>query len=816
MKNLNKLYPHFLAILGFVVVSLIYFYPVLQGKKIYQSDIAQYTGMAKELNDYRKATGEEAYWTNSAFGGMPTYQLGAHYPHNYIKDLDLVIRFLPRPADYLFLYFIGFYILLRVLKTDPLKAFFGALAFGLSTYLVIILGVGHNAKAHAIAYMPVVVAGVILVFQRRYLLGGLLTLIAAALEINANHFQMTYYLLLLLIIIGIFFIVRIVKSKDFKHLWISVGVFGVAGVLALGMNATNLMATAEYADFSTRSNSELTFNPDGSPKESTNAMTYDYITEYSYGPAESFNLIVPRFMGGSSGNEQFPEESHLVEYLQTMQIGEGQYLSQAQALEIASGMPTYWGEQPIVAAPAYIGAIVFFFFVLAMFVEDRKIKWAFLAGAIVSLLLSWGKHFPLLTDFFIDYFPMYNKFRAVASIQVILELCLPVLAVMGFYTFFKLDKDRQWKALWQTAAVTLGLLLLLQLIKGSFSFAGPHDQLIAQSYGQGFVDALEEDRKDFYSADLLRSGMLILAVAVVLWLYTRQKLKQSTAVVLAGIIMVFDLFFIDKKYVNESDFRSASQIDKPFEPTMADEQIQQDTAHYRVFNVNENLNGASTSYFHKSIGGYHAAKPRKLQQLFEYQIANNNIGVLNMLNVRYVIQDTETGESVPTYNPDANGNAWFVSRVKTVDSPDEAMRALDKLDFKREAVINKAKFPNAVTQPVYRVDSTATITLESYKPDYLKYTSNNSQDGMALFSEMYYAHGWNAYIDGKQVPHFEANYAIRGLKVPAGKHVIEFRFEPQVVKTGSTIALISTLVVLLLIAAGIYYWRKERSGESIA
>lgn len=809
MKNLNKLYPHFLAILGFVVVSLVYFYPVLQGKKIYQSDIAQYTGMAKELNDYRKETGEEAYWTNSAFGGMPTYQLGAHYPHNYIKDIDTFLRFLPRPADYLFLYFLGFYILLRVLKTDPLKAFFGALAFGLSTYLIIILGVGHNAKAHAIAYMPVVVAGVILVFQRRYIAGGVLTLVAAALEINANHFQMTYYLLLLLIVVGIYFIVRIIKAKDYRHLGITIGTFAIAGIVALGMNATNLMATAEYANYSTRSNSELTFNPDGSQKENTNAMTYEYITEYSYGLTETLNLIVPRFMGGSTGNEQFPEESHLVEHLQTMQVGEGQYLSKEQAIEIASGMPTYWGEQTIVAAPAYIGAIVFFFFVLAMFVENRKIKWAFLAGVILSLMLSWGRHFPLLTDLFIDYFPMYNKFRAVSSIQVILELCMPVLAVMGFYSFFKLEKDKQWKALWQSAAIALGLLLLLQLIKSSFSFAGAHDQLIAQSYGQEFVDALREDRKDFYSADLLRSGMLILAVAVVLWLYIQQKLKQSTAVILAGVVMVFDLFFIDKKYVNESDFRSASQVDKPFEPTMADEQILQDTTHYRVFNVNENLNGASTSYFHKSIGGYHAAKPRKLQQLFEYQVAKNNIGVLNMLNVKYVIQDTESGENVPTYNPDANGNAWFVSRVKTTTNPNETMKALDKLDFKREAVINKTEFPGVVTQPVYQVDSTATIKLDTYKPDHLKYTSNNSHDGMALFSEMYYANGWNAYIDGRQVPHFEANYAIRGLKVPAGKHVIEFKFEPQVVKTGSTIALISTLLMLALVVAGVYYWRKK-------
>lgn len=815
MKNLNRLYPHLLAILGFVLVSVIYFYPVLEGKKIYQSDIAQYTGMAKEQNDFRKETGEEPYWTNSAFGGMPTYQLGAKYPHNYVKAIDETLRFLPRPADYLFLYFAGFYVLLMVLKTDPLKAFFGALAFGFSTYLIIILGVGHNAKAHAIAYMPLVIAGFVMVFHRRYIAGGLLTMIAAALELNANHIQMTYYLFLLLLVMGIWFLVGIIKNKEYRHLGISLGVLVFAAILAVGSNATNLMATSEYAKYSTRSDSELTFEPDGKPKASANAMTYDYITEYSYGLAESFNLIAPRLFGGSSGQESLPEDSHIVEYLQTLQVAEGEYISKEQAVEMAAGgMPTYWGDQPIVAAPAYIGAVVFFLFVLGMFAEQRKIKYAFLIGAIASLMLSWGKNFPVLTDFFIDYFPMYNKFRAVASIQVLLEVCMPVLAVMGLYSFFTLEKEKQWKALWQSAAVSLGLIAVLFVLKGMFSFTGLQDQQIVQGYGpygQGMLDALKADRKVMYSADLLRSGFLILISAAAFWLYTKQRISQVTAVVIVGLFMVADLFFVDKRYVDSTAFQSASKVDMPFEATVADQQIMQDTTNYRVFDIDGNLNSARASYFHKSIGGYHAAKPRKLQQIFEYQLARNNMDVLNMLNVKYVIQSDENGQPVPTLNGQANGNAWFVSKVRIANSADEEMKALNKLDTKNSVVINKAKFPDAVTKTTFVKDSTAAIKLVAYEPNFLKYVSNNLNEGLAVFSEMYYAQGWNAYIDGKPVPHFEADYTLRGLKVPAGKHSIEFRFEPQVVKTGSTIALISFILMIVLAGAGIYLWRKKQS-----
>ena len=800
MKILNKFYPHALAILGFVLISLIYFYPVLQGKQIFQSDIVQYTGMAKEQNDFRASDHVEPYWTNSAFGGMPTYQLGAKYPHDYIGMIDDVLRFLPRPADYLFLYFLGFYGLMLVLKIDPLKAFFGALAFGFSTYLIVILGVGHNAKAHAIAYMPLVIAGFILVFRKKYVLGGLITMFAVALEINANHFQMTYYLLIFLLILSGYFIYQDVKEKQYKSLLYSFGVLAVAGIFAIGANATNLLATTEYANFSIRGKSELTFNPDGSKIIGNSAMSKEYITEYSYGIAESFNLIAPRIFGGSN-NEALGKDSKMYDFM----IGQG--VPEAQANDFVSGMPTYWGDQPIVAAPAYIGAVVFFLGILALFIDKRKIKYVFLSGAIIALVLSWGKNFPALTDFFIDYVPIYDKFRAVSSIQVILELCFPVLAIMGLQSFMKSEKEEQLQALWQTAAIGLGTLVILFLLKGMFSFSGGSDSYFLKSYGPGFVDALKEDRKSLFSADLLRSGFFILLSAGVLWMFIKNKLAQNTTVILVGLLMIFDLFFVDKKYVSGKDFVSGREVEVPFQESPSDTQILKDTTHYRVFEVNGLLN-ARSSYFHKSIGGYSAVRPRRMQQLFDYQIAKNNMEILNMLDVKYVIQTDKENKEFPTSNPNTNGNAWFVSQVKLVNSADEEMKALDSLDSKNVAIVNSKDFE--IKNTAFAKDSTASITLDSYKPNHLKYTSNNANEGLAVFSEIYYGKGWNAFIDGKKVDHIRVDYVLRGLQIPAGKHSIEFKFEPEVIKTGSTITLISAAGMLLLLVGGIYFERKKR------
>jgi hypothetical protein len=826
MKILNKLYPHLSALAGFILVSIIYFYPVLQGKQIYQSDIAQYTGMAKEQNDFRAVQDAEPYWTNSSFIGMPTYQLGANYPHDYIGKLDNLIRFLPRPADYLFLYFLSFYALMLVLRVSPLKAFFGALAFGLSTYLIIILGVGHNAKAHAIGYMPLVVAGVILVFRRKYVVGGLLTMIAAALEINANHFQMTYYLLILLLAITVYYIYKYIKNRDYKTLVYSVGVFVLAGLLALGANAANLLATAEYTDFSMRGKSELKINADGSPNSTTSAMDYDYITEYSYGVAESLNLIAPRLFGGSNG-ENVGTESESYNYLINMGAPAD------QALGFVTQLPTYWGDQPIVAAPAYIGAVVFFLAVLALFTDKRKIKYAFLAGAIISLMLSWGKNFSLLTDFFINYVPLYDKFRAVSSIQIVLELCFPVLAIMGLQSFFTQEKDLQWKSLWRTAAVTLGLVALLFIFKNSFSFTTPGDERW-QQMGPDFIKALVADRKSLYSADLLRSGFLIFLSAGILWLYMQKRLAHTTAVVIVGIIMVGDLYFVDRRYVkaDENTFISRREVEQPFQPTEADTEILKDTSDYRVYEIQGRLQ-ARTSYFHRSVGGYSAVRPRRVDQLFEYHIENNLntiIGtidtttisltqkhpVLNALNVKYIILATNQGTDVPILNPHTNGSAWFVSEIKTVSTPDEEISTFGKIDSKKTAIINQTEFGEQVKSKTFIVDSLARITVSQHEPNYIKYNIQNSNPGFAVFSEAYYANGWNAYIDGNKVPHVRTDYILRGLNIPAGKHVVEFKFEPQVVKTGGTISLLSSIVMLLLLAGGIYYASRSKEEDKVS
>ncbi|MGN7809352.1 YfhO family protein [Flavobacterium sp. 22076] len=811
MKIVNKFYPHALVVLGFILVSLIYFYPVLQGKQIFQSDIAQYTGMAKEQNDFRAAEHAEPYWTNSAFGGMPTYQLGANYPNDFVGKIDDMLRFLPRPADYLFLYFLGFYGLLLVLKTDPLKAFIGAIAFGFSTYLIIILGVGHNAKAHAIAYMPLVIAGFILVFQKKYIWGGLLTMFAVALEVNANHFQMTYYLLIFLLILSGYFTFNFIKDKEYKPLLTAIGTLAVAGIFAIGANAANLMATSEYAKFSTRSNSELTFNPDGTKKTNENALSREYITEYSYGIAESFNLIAPRLFGGSN-HENIGTDSSMYSFM--MEQG----VPASQAEDFVSGMPTYWGDQPIVAAPAYIGIVVFFLAVLALFIDERKIKYVFLSGALFSLVLSWGKNFSLLTDFFIDYVPMYDKFRAVSSIQVILELCFPVLAVMGIQSFFKAKEEPklQQKALIQTGVFGIGVILILVFAKGFFHFTGSNDNYFLQSYGAAFVDALKEDRKSLYLADLLRSGFFIVVTFGALWLFIKNKFSQTTTLVIVALLMIFDLFFVDKKYVSAKDFVSPVQIAAPFQETPADAKILEDTTHYRVFEVNGNMSSARASFFHHSIGGYHAAKPRRMQQLFDYQIAKNNLEVLNMLNVKYVIQTDKEGKEIPTINPDANGNAWFVSSVKLVNKADEVMKTLDHLDTKKVAVFNvhehEGKFRNARMKKQW--DTTGTIKLVQYKPNYIKYQSDNRKDGLAVFSEIYYKNGWNAYIDGQLTDHFPVDYVLRAMEIPGGKHTIEFKFEPNVIKTGGTINLVSSIGMFVLLIGGIYFERKKFSEQA--
>ena len=794
--SIKASFIHFFALAFFVAAAIAYFHPVLQGKVIRQSDIIQYTGMAKEQNDYRAANKEEPYWTNSAFGGMPTYQLGANYPHNYIKKLDKVLRFLPRPADYLFLYFLGFYMLLCCMKVDYKLAVLGALAFGFSTYLVIILGVGHNAKAHAIAYLPMILGGILLTFRKQYFWGFILTALAMALEVNANHYQMTYYFMLLVLVLGVVFLIDAIKKGKLKHYFSSVGLLLLAVILGVSANATAIMATKEYADWSTRGKSELTINPDGTPKQQLEGLDKDYITQYSYGLAESLNLFVPRLFGGSN-NEDLGQDSKTYEFLTD------QGLSRAKALEFSSGLPLYWGQQPIVAAPAYVGAVVFFLFILGLFLVKGKTKWWLLVGTLLSLILSWGKNFGILTDLMIDYFPLYNRFRAVSSIQIILELCMPIMAILALRDLLKdkVKKTSKLNALKASFLIVLGLGISIFLMKGLFDFTALNDATYQRYFGDELMAMIQRDREAVYINDTLRSLVYVSLTAVALWLFLKGKLKQNLLIVLVAVFICFDLIGINLRYVNKDDFVSRRSMNEPFQETTVDKQIKEDTAIYRVYDTSEGLNGARTSYFHKSIGGYHAAKPAMIQDLFDFHIYENNRDVLNMLNVKYVIQQDEEGRRIASINPEAYGNAWFVELMLPVRSANEEITSLDSLDLKNQAVVNTNDFP-LITQFRFQKDSTSIVSLTNYQPNMLSYKTTNTHEGVVVFSELYYPQGWQAFVDGQSVPYFRVNYGLRALRIPAGEHTVEFKFEPKVIQQGSTISLASSILLLLILVGG--------------
>ncbi|WP_298534039.1 YfhO family protein [uncultured Algibacter sp.] len=805
---IKRLLPHILVLLGFVIISLVYFNPVLKGKAIFQNDIVQYIGMSKQQKDFKAETGEETYWTNSAFGGMPTYQLGARYPHNYIKKLDLALRFLPRPADYLFLYLLSFYVFLLVLKVDFKLAALGALAFGFSTYLIIILGVGHNSKAHAIAYIPLVLSGMILVFQKKYIGGFFLTTIAMGLELVSNHFQMTYYLLLLVIVLGVAYLVDAYKKKELPHFFRSIGVLFGAVVLSIALNATNILATNEYVKESKRGKSELTINPDGSPKEATSGLDKEYITQFSYGIVETFNLFIPRFMGGGS-YEDVGKDSATYEAFRKLGA------TTTQAAQEVKRTPTYWGDQPIVEAPAYVGAVVLFLFVYALFLVKGRLKWWLVGGALLSLLLSYGKNqpFTFLTDFFIDYVPLYNKFRAVSSIQIILELCVPALAIFGLVRLFNdfEKKEDKLKALKYTVSITGGLALVFLLFKSSlFEFVGVNDGFYRQNYGQGYVDAIKADRKTIFTEDTIRTLVLVLLSAGTIFMFLRDKLKEKWVIVGFCVLILFDLVGVDRRYVNNDDFVSGVKMSKPFQASEVDKYILKDKSHYKVYDL---VSGPSKpSYFHNSLNGYNAAELRRYREVFDFYLAKNNINVLSMLNTKYIVAQDEEGNAFPYENDQVNGNAWFVKKLEKVGSANQEILALDSLDTKQKAVYfphNKTKNFNTIKNS-YSVDSLAVIDLVEVKPNYLKYNTRNSNEGFAVFSEVYYGHGWKTFIDGKEVYHMRVNYILRGMPIPAGNHSIEFKFEPDVVKTGSNIALASSILFGMLFFSALFYEFKKR------
>jgi len=800
--NFKQIIPHIVSLSLFVVVALMYFNPVLNGKKISQSDITQHIGMAKEVNDFRKATSEEPYWAESAFSGMPTYPIGTYFPNDYITSLDRFIRFLPRPADYLFLYFLSFYILLLAFKVDWKIAIVGSLAFGFSTYLIIIFGAGHNSKAHAIAYMPLVLAGIVFIFKKRYLLGFIVTSIATALEIKANHPQMTYYLLFAILILGVVELIDAIKKNKTKQFVTQSSIIIVAMLLAVGVNSSRLLATKEYADVSTRGKTALTINPDGTKKEVTTGLSKEYITQFSYGKAETFNLFVPRYMGGGTV-ESLDKKSNTYQYVSSI-------AGSKQADGFTKQVYTYWGDQLIVEAPAYIGAVMLFLFFLGVFILKGKYKYWLVASSVFAILMSWGKNFQFLTDFFIDYIPLYNKFRAVSSFQVIAELCIPLLGFLAVKEFFfsKTDKEQKQIALKKALYSSVGLIVIGLLYALSFStFEGIRDA--SYSEYDGLLDAVKADRLSMLYTDSFRSIVLIGIGFVVLWLFLKQQLKYTTSIIAFAVLILFDLVQVNLRYVNANDFKEARVIDKPFKASTADLQILKDKSHYRVANFSTDpFQDGRTSYFHKSIGGYHAAKLGRYQDLIEFQLSKQNMQVYNMLNVKYFIIPGDDGEEVAQQNPDANGNAWFVKNIKYVQTADQEIRALDSTLTKSTVVVNENNIHKKITLSS-EVDSLAYIRLTEYSLNSLTYETSSKFDEFSVFSEIYYKDGWKSYIDGELQPYTNVNYILRGLEIPKGEHIIKFKFEPSVIKTGNTISLISYALMLLIPVSWFFYYKKK-------
>jgi hypothetical protein len=612
----------------------------------------------------------------------------------------------------------------------------------------------------------------------------------------------------LVLIFGIVQLIDSIKNKEISHFIKSTGILLVAVILAVGVNATNLLATQEYAKFSTRSKSELTINPDGSPKEVTSGLSNEYITEYSYGISETFNLFIPRFKGGTSREEV--ENSELRNFLQES-VNKGLDPNDANYVMQISSM--YWGDQPIVAAPAYIGALFIFLFVLALFLVKGKLRNWLVAATIFSILLSWGKNLEFLTNFFIDYVPMYNKFRAVSSIQVIAEITIPLLGILALKELVnkEISNEIKLKALKYTTIIVGGLALLFTFGgTGLFSFETATDIQIDEQL-TGYLDAIVADRKTLFYGDSLRSLLLIIAFSAVIFAFLKEKIKPIVLIISFGILVIFDLGNVDKRYVNDDAFTSARNVDKPFTASEIDRQILQDKSYYRVADLTKNIMAdGSTSYFHKSIGGYHAAKPRRYQELYDYQIAKGNMEVLNMLNTKYIVIADESGKKEVQGNGSANGNAWLINTVKVVEDANAEIKALDSLNTKNEAVINLKNIENNF-KINYPIDSLAEIKLVSYKANELVYEFTATKPQFAVFSEIYYKDGWNAYVDGKLTPHYNVNYVLRGMEIPEGKHTIIFKFEPTVIKKGNIITLISYFLMLLIPVGWFFIEKKKKN-----
>ena len=803
------------AIIAFAAITLIYFTPILEGKRIKQHDIEMYKGMSQEINQFREETGEQSLWTNSMFGGMPAWNIGVQQNSNLMTYIQKIIGLgFPSPIMSVFISMLGFFILLLVLDCKIWISFIGALAYGFTSYLFIVMGAGHNSKAVAMAYMAPVIAGIILTYKGKYLWGAVLTAIALALEIRAGHIQITYYLFIIVLIFVIAEFIETIKNKKYPEFFKASGILVCAAILAILTSTTTLYANYEFGKETMRGKPVLTENTGNQ----TRGLDRDYVTQWSYGIGETWSLMIPNVKGGASayiGNDN-PALENADPRLRSM-------IAQNNA---------YWGDQPGTSGPVYVGAIVCFFFVLGLFVVKGKIKWVLLIATILSILLSWGKNFMGFTDFFLDYFPMYNKFRAVSMTLVIAEVCMPILAFLALAEVIRnpecLKKNKIY--LYVSFGLTAGLCLLFYIIPDVFfnflsqGEASQFAQLGAGKDGaiyQTFANELEKVRMAIFKSDAIRSFLFITVAAIILLINVNGKLKNNAMFVMLAALVVLDMFPINKRYLNNDNFIDSRRFEKPFVMSEIDKQILQDNSlNYRVMDLTKNtFNDASTSYFHKSIGGYHGAKLRRYQDIINRYLGGNSVGndgfwnVLNMLNTKYLIYP-QGNKPVANINPDAFGNAWIVSDIKWVTTPNEEIAAVENTDVKTTAIVND-EFRNVIGD-FKPSNSLGTIKLDSYKPNELVYSFNSSKDELVVFSEIWTSKGWTLWIDGKESPLIRADYILRAAVIPAGNHEIMMRYEPKIWKVGNTIQFISSLILILgLIGAIVVTYRKSNCTKSV-
>lgn len=810
--SFKKFLPHIVAIVFFAVLAGIYASPALKGKVIQQHDIQMAQAAAHESVEFRKTTGETTWWTNSMFGGMPTYMISAQYPNSITTKIgQYANNALPSPINMIFLEMLGMYIFLIILGLNNWLSVLGAIGYALGTFNMVIIPAGHNSKVLALAFAPLVLAGTVLVMRGKYWIGAALTALFMGLELYANHVQITYYLFLSWGILIVAEAIEKIKAGQVKQLVISLAI--LAGSLSIGAanHAMRLWSNLEYSKETIRGKSELKSNT-----QSNGGLDKDYAFDWSYGIGETGTLLIPNFRGGASGGSLGGNKSETYKVL----IDNGQ--PEDVALGFSERSVAYWGDQSFVGGPAYAGAVICFLFLLGCFVVRGSLKYWLIGTTVLYIVLSWGKNF-FFNDLMFDYFPMFNKFRAVTMILCLVQLSLVTMAVLAVKRIVeeKLTFEQIKQDLLISFGLTAGFSLILGLLPDLFfNFRSPNDATFQLSGNQSFdtqiLNAIVKDRASLLRADAFRTFIYITITAAAIWAFAKGKIKESVLYPVLILLVTLDLFTVDKRYFNNDSFIDKAAVEENTAPSPIDAEIMKDKGIYKVIDLSTNFVGdAKMSYYHQSLGGYHGAKLRRYQELVEHHLSKNplNLQVLNMLNAKYVVVPGAQGTPAVQLNPEACGNAWFVQEIKMVPTADEEINALTNFNPKKTAVVDERFKPELGNLSVIKADSVNNnITLTNYKPNHLTYSSNASSEQLAVFSEIFYRgnQDWKAYIDGQYKPHLRADYVLRALVVPAGKHTIEFKFEPEVVAKGSKIDFIASFLLVGLLGLAIFFEVKKK------